>query len=205
LAELTALFPGIEKIRVDLPVRQLTGQSGSLPLRELTVLSAVCRYVKPRRVFEIGTFRGKSTLALAMHSPADCEVFTLDLPSPDVATQYPVEIGDIARQSYRIGEDYRGEFEHKVWQLLGDSAVFDFSPYRRSMNLVFVDGNHENLNVVSDTARSFELLTPRGVIIWDDYNPVWGPGVMRALEEKTEFPIFQIAGTRFAVFSPAFS
>ncbi|MEM4725269.1 MAG: hypothetical protein QXP01_09675, partial [Candidatus Hadarchaeum sp.] len=51
---------------------------GNMPIQELIVLCKLARQIKPRVIFEIGTFLGETTLQLAANTNAT--VFTLDLP-----------------------------------------------------------------------------------------------------------------------------
>lgn len=199
--DVTELFPGIEAHIVRLPVSQLPREGGFLPLQELLTLAAICRHMNPQTVFEIGTYRGGSTLILAMHAAANATLYTLDLPAPDTATQYPLDIGAIAGKPFVVGERYRGtELEKCIHQLYGDSAAFDFTSYYGAVDLVFIDGNHNYENVKLDSAHAFKMLRPNGVIIWDDYHVSYGPGVIRALHDITDKHLFQISGTRFAVY-----
>lgn len=199
--DLAEIFPGIEQITVSLPVTQIERQSGMLPLRELLTLSAICQYIKPQRVFEIGTFKGASTLMIAMSTPPETKISTLDLPEPSEATKYPLDIGDITGKHYQIGEFYKAsEFSMKVEQLYGDSGLFDFQPFYNTEDLIFIDGSHSYENVKADTENAYKMLRSGGVILWDDYHPEWGPGVIRALQEIKDKSLFQIKGTRFVVY-----
>jgi methyltransferase family protein len=198
---LTELFSGMERTTVKLPVPHLQRGAGMLPLMELLMLAAICEHVRPRKVFEIGTYRGASTLIMAMHTAASTEIFTLDLPSSATRTMFRVENGDITGIPFDLGEFYRESgFEGKIHQLYGDSAVFDFEPFYGQVDLVFVDGNHNYENVKHDSKNAFSILRHNGVIIWDDYHPGFGPGVMRALHELKGKALYQITGTRFAVY-----
>ncbi len=53
---------------------------GSLPLEELTALAIIVSCLQPRRVVEIGTSEGRTTLNLALNAPPDAEIITVDLP-----------------------------------------------------------------------------------------------------------------------------
>ena len=53
---------------------------GNVTLLELLVLSRLVRERQPQSLFEIGTFDGRTTLALAMNADTDAIVYTLDLP-----------------------------------------------------------------------------------------------------------------------------
>ena len=65
--------------------------------------------------------------------------------------------------------------------MLGDSAAFDYSPYRNNCSLIFVDGSHAYNYGLSDTRAALEMVEPGGVIVWLDYG-IW-KGVTEALEE----------------------
>jgi predicted O-methyltransferase YrrM len=71
----------------------------------------------------------------------------------------------------------------KITQLYGDSATFDFSNYRKQVDLIFIDGSHSYEYVLSDSKRALEILNSQGVIFWHDYGAEWWPGVTQALNE----------------------
>ena len=199
---LKELFPGIETVAFTLPCSQVLGEPGQLPMAESAVLASVCQHLRPERIFEIGTYRGASALNMAMNTPPQTEILTLDLdPAARVETKYRLEMGDIGGVPFALGECYRGTaFEPRIRQLYGDSALFDFRPFYASADLVFVDGNHGYENVKSDSENAFRVVRPGGVVLWDDYHLEWGPAVMRYLNEIGNAKrIFQIAGTRLAI------
>jgi predicted O-methyltransferase YrrM len=202
-AEIQRLFPGIETVPAIVHCAHIIAVPGQLPLTESVVLASICKYLKPRRIFEIGTYRGASTLTMAMNTPADTEILTLDLdPAQRGAAKYGLEMGDITGMPFTVGCLYRGtDSEAKIRQLYGDSALFDFAPFYRTADLVFIDGNHAYENVKSDSNNAFRIVRKGGVVIWDDYHPECGPGVMRYLS-KLNNPkgVFQIVGTRFALY-----
>ena len=73
------LFPGIDSLAVNIPLNAVSGEDEwALPPRELAVLGAICIYSRPQRVFEIGTYKGASTSAIALDTPETTEVFTID-------------------------------------------------------------------------------------------------------------------------------
>ncbi|HEX7549481.1 MAG TPA: class I SAM-dependent methyltransferase [Candidatus Methylomirabilis sp.] len=199
--ELAKLFPGILDCRVEIPARQIRREGGMLPLAELLTLAAVCQWLRPRLALEIGTFKGASTLVMAMNMPPEANICTLDLPPGASQLTYALDIGSIAGQPYVVGEHFQcTPFADRIQQLYGDSAVWDFTPLQGRVDLVFVDGNHAYENVLADSRNAFRCLRPGGVILWDDYHPTYGPGVMRALAEVSEGAIHCVQGTRFAVY-----
>src|SRR5690349_4608970 len=78
-SDVRQLFPGIETVSAKIPFEQLVGGPGQLPLAESVTLGLLCAHLRPPRIFEIGTFKGLSTLTMAMNTPEDTEIFTLDL------------------------------------------------------------------------------------------------------------------------------
>jgi predicted O-methyltransferase YrrM len=194
------VFPGIETREVCL---QHHFEDKALPYGEAYVLAAISAHLRPRAVFEIGTFTGGATLLMARHAGMECEVYTLDMPPDDKSLQLPgVDADPPEENDARIGERFRGtEYARQISQLYGDSATFDFVPYHGKMDLVFVDGSHSYSYVVSDTRKALEMLSPRGTIIWDDCGTVH-PGVAEALDKfGARLAILRIANTRFAVYT----
>jgi len=202
---LAELFPGIENQLVCI-IPKAYPDEGGFTLYELILLCAICRHINPQKIFEFGTFKGNTTLHLALNSPDTCEIFTLDLP-PDVKefTRYPVQIGPITDVLFTVGELYRGStVESKIRQLYGDSASFDYSEFYSSIDLVLIDGNHYYQNVKSDSENAYRMLTSRGVIIWHDYTKLpEHVGVLKYLTELSKtMQLFKIRGTSFVIALP---
>jgi hypothetical protein len=187
---LIELFPGIEPVNVTVPVTEINRpQDMVVPLAELLTLGAVCRHLRPRRIFEIGTYTGSSTLVMAMNTPDATELITLDSDTSEI-----------------VGSAYRSApHASKIRQLHGDSRVYDYAPYLSDIDLILVDANHTYEFVEADTDTAFRLLRPGGVIVWDDYRWLdihWEcRGVTFYLNElQRSRPIFHITGTRFAIY-----
>jgi len=156
-------------------------RDGNVSLVELLVLARLVRERRPRHVFEIGTFDGRTTLTLATNARDDAVVYTLDLP-PEQPTDLALERSERAFVDKPMsGARFQGtEAETKIVQLYGDSATFDFTLFRAE--LVFVDGSHSYEYVMSDSLRALTLVGGRaGAIVWHDYGE-W-PGVTRALDQ----------------------
>jgi predicted O-methyltransferase YrrM len=195
---ITDIFPGIERTSVQLNLAHVPDRPEMvMPLAETLIIGAICQWLQPRRAFEIGTYRGATALAIVMNSPDDAAVFTLDLPPRRKDDgQVDDEIGSAYRRTAAGG---------RITQLYGDSTTFDFGPYEQRMDLVLVDGNHDERFVSVDSANALRMLKPSGVILWDDY--LWDrkypecAGVTRALDRLSdEHDIANIAGTRLAVY-----
>jgi predicted O-methyltransferase YrrM len=191
--ELEDLFPGAGAVQIAFPAIEIQrARSMVLPLGELLTIAAICRQRRPRRIFEIGTFTGATSLLIAMNIGADDQLFTLDLPPTDTL-------------GYTAGAVFAATpYARKITQLYGDSTQFDFSPWYGTIDLVFIDGNHTYPFVKADSEAAFRLLAPGGVIVWDDY--VWLPeftecaGVSAYVHELSRRkPCFQLPGMRLAV------
>lgn len=186
---LSELVP--EDATVFLPRMDLA--TGNVSPFELTVLALVARGRRPRRIFEIGTFDGRSTCTLAANAPEDARLFTLDLPEEMAdATRYPIGDGERAMVcKSESGARFKGTvFARRIHQLHGDSGTFDFSPYRGTMDLVFVDGSHEYEYVRNDSLNALSMAAPGGIILWHDFGGCWAGATKALLELNRTHPGF---------------
>jgi hypothetical protein len=160
---------------------------GNISVLELMIIASLVRTLRPKRLFEIGTFDGRTTLNLAANSLPESIVFTLDLPRESRnSTVLPLSPGDLKCFAERATAcRFAGtEYEKRIVRLWGDSASFDFSPFLASTDLVFVDGSHSYEYVLKDSGTALTLLhNHRGLILWHDYGQSFWPGVTRALNE----------------------
>ena len=189
--ELKAIIPGIDAaglVRDDAPVelRGLHWTDGNVSAEELILIAKLARRYKPNRLFEIGTFDGRTTLNLACNSSPDAMVYTLDLPDKNRSVKKPATLnGDMSFvNKVAIGSRFHGtDCENRITQLYGDSATFDFSPYENKMDLVFIDGAHTYEYILNDSEKALRLLRDgHGIILWHDYKWVWDD-VRRALNK----------------------
>jgi SAM-dependent methyltransferase len=178
------LADGVDSINL----RHVQPRDGNVSLLELTIVCALVRSAAAARIFEIGTFDGRTTANLAANVAEGGHVYTLDLP-PGEVNRTAMRIEPVERkyvQKQGVAHRPLGELESRVTRLFGDSAVFDASPYAGSMDLVFVDGSHAYDYVLSDTRLAMRLIRPGGTIIWHDYASPYWPGVLRGLNELYE-------------------
>lgn len=195
---LSELVPGDIAVQVLEP----DGVSGNITAAEIIAITQLIRYYKPRRLFEIGTFNGRTTLNMAANCAEDAEIYTIDLPKDMIDdTKFPIASGergfvDKKTSGSRFSDT---EWEKQITQLYGDSAAFDFSLYFNAMDFVFLDGSHQYKYVLNDSKMALKLIgSNNGIILWHDYG-VW-KGVTKALEElythNSEFKnIKRIKGT----------
>ncbi len=159
--------------------------NGNTSLLESVVINKLVKQGRARRVFEIGTFDGKTTLAMAANSGDGSRVFTLDLPASGLgSTKFAVCDNDKQYiDKTQSGASFtQTKYRQKITQLFGDSATFDFSAYHGTMDLVFIDGSHAHDYVVNDSETALKLLGPAGgTVLWHDYDS-WD-GVTDALND----------------------
>lgn len=179
---------------------------GGLTLEELAIVIGVCKKIGNCRIFELGSFRGRTTVNIA-YNCKECKITTFDLPL-DVLDDAQLQHKLLHKDKEVAGHDERGfffkkyqEFEGRVTHLYGDSAAFDFSPYFNSYNVVFIDASHKYENVLIDSETAFKLLKNKtGIVLWHDYS-VDNMGVVKAvheIKEKYNLPIHHIKRTKLA-------
>jgi len=173
-----------------LELREVNGGDGNVTISELAIVTAIVRQRRAQAVFEIGTFDGRTTLNIAANAPPDAVVYTLDLPREGLTSaglrldEHDAKYIDKPASGARFNTARASDVAHKIHQLWGDSATFDFSPYQDAMDLVFVDGSHAYEYILSDSKNAAKLLRHQaGTILWHDYGTPWWPGVTQALDE----------------------
>lgn len=167
----------------------------------LAFLVEVARFVGARRLFEIGTYNGATAWCLARNLPT-AEVHTLDLPPEESpALGYGVSDAGNRRRFEHLAYETLPLGDSRVVQHWGDSATFDFAPWRGTVDLVYVDGAHSHDYVRADSTTALDLVSDSGVVVWDDY---WRriDGV-KAILDDLPVPLFRVPGTRLVVhFAP---
>jgi len=136
-------------------------------------------------VIEIGSWRGRSSVALAAAKNLVCI---------DTFVDQPQEEG--------TGADILADFltaidtdaDH-VTPIRGDVSDADFveainREYGGEADFVFIDASHDEASVKRDIKTALKLVKPGGIICGHDYSPAW-PGVVTAVTEL--FPGFRRA------------
>jgi hypothetical protein len=202
--QLEQILDGIEATQIVLS--SSSERYGGVSLCELFVICVVAKHIKARRIFEIGTFEGNTTLNLALNTDPEAVIFTVDLPSALITKQSDLEIVNQYSKGAVVGRRFKGEpVETKIKQLWGDSLVFDFGPFLNNMDLVFIDGDHTYKYVQSDTRNALRMLSRknpgRACIIWHDCD--YYSDVEKVLEEELQGRYHRIAQTRMAIYISA--
>lgn len=168
----------------------------NLSWSELVILSQMVVSLKPLCIFEIGTFNGRTTLHLALNSPASATVITVDLGEGgfdfggDTSYFKPTKVGSCFHNN--------AVAERKITQVIGDSHTLDFSRWKNSVDFIFIDGDHSYNGVLKDSELAFSLIRRGGVILWHDYLMI--NDVTNAITHLSKkYPLCRVAGTSLVI------
>ena len=176
------VFGDMTRVRVPLSViHQKTQHMNHV---DMVYVCAIPKLRDAKKIFEIGTYRGQTTCGFA-DVCEDAEIYTLNLP-PEQDGRYGEYIGSFIKASPN---------KQRIHQVFSDSRNFDTKPYQKTMDFVFVDGDHSYEYVKNDTEKAFELLAPNGAIAWHDFAGK-SEGVVRFLRELAfDKPLMRIRNT----------
>jgi len=168
LQEISVLdWPEAQKIKIA-PYAFLSGSS--LPT-DFALLQLLCRRFQVENYFEIGTWRGESVANVA---PFVKQAYTLNLPDESLRHMGQTE-------AYIASHRFFSEHLSNVTHLFGDSATFDWQPYVRKMDLIFIDGDHSTEAVERDTRNTLRLQkNQESIIVWHD------------AKSDTEYPRYEV-------------
>jgi predicted O-methyltransferase YrrM len=177
--------------------------AGGTRLDELATLASVTAVLRPARVFEIGTFMGRTTSVFVMNAGGG-DVITMDLPvdapaAVAAAAYIDTDVTLIAERRVASVLHDLG-LQHRYRQLYADSMQFDPAPYSNSVELGFIDGAHAREYVENDTRKMAVMMAERGLVFWHDYG---GRGRFRDLTEYLEglgrrIPVYRVQNTSLA-------
>jgi len=152
---------------------------------DLVAMCMLCQIIRPKLIFEIGTFHGSGALHWASNAP-DAEVYTLDLPQKCLPALSTTQVDKLYIRQQRNGKrllfDQKREAS-RIHCLYGDSAQFDYTAFLGRVDLFFIDGAHSYEYVRSDTLHALACCHPGSVIAWHDYGRVGFNGVSHWLRE----------------------
>ncbi|HDL5374719.1 TPA: class I SAM-dependent methyltransferase, partial [Mannheimia haemolytica] len=144
-------------------------------------LASIFEYVKPRRILEIGSFEGRSSVFFieeALKYQSQVEIHCIDSWEGGAEHQGVWDMGEIeqrfihnvtlAQQKFQnvVLYKHRGYSHQKMIELLANGYInyFDY---------IYIDGSHEAPDVLFDALLAHRLVRKGGVISFDDY--LWSP------------------------------
>ena len=127
------------------------------PTEQVHFITFLLQCFKPKKLLEIGTFTGYTTLAMALATAETSEIVTCDINAifPDIGRDIWVSAGVAEKILLRLGLALQ-----TLQQLREEGRVFDF---------IYIDADKENY--VAYFELSLEMLTGQGVILVD--NVLW--------------------------------
>jgi predicted O-methyltransferase YrrM len=197
----------IDDVRLPGPATDL-GEVGSQTAYH--ALGAVAKAVRPSTILEFGTYLGVSALAMALNVPPSCRIYTLDLPENAEPATVPdlnaLDKQHIRQSRRRVGEAFLDtKYAAQIIQLREDSMVFRAEKHVQAVDFAYVDGGHSYPVIIKDTENALRVLSPTGVIVWDDYFHLY-PDVVRFLDEfSRRHTLYSIAGTNYVVHSQSWA
>jgi predicted O-methyltransferase YrrM len=202
---LNKVFPA-ELERGAIRLENFLGHWGNVSIEELCKICLIVKWLRPKRILELGTYNGMTTLQMALNAPPDCVTYTLDLP-PAQATTVPLgRIDELVSKQFRhrfntrTGSYFEGR-DVTIEQLWGDTATFDYSVLGGPVDLIFIDAAHDYENKRRDCENAFQLLAGGGVVLWHNYADVCCPEVTKCLTEVAATRrIYQLRNTNLAVY-----
>lgn len=202
--EITDLME-LYRYKNDKSIEIKTDYSGGIsPVNDYYFLSLIAKALNTKRYFEIGTWVGLSAYNIAKNIGRTAEIYSLDIPPehPEIALfGIPKEIFGCYSKDLK-----------NVHFLKSDSKKFDFTPYKKQFDMVFVDGNHTYDYVKNDTKIALELIKgENSVIAWHDYilggelNKKVLAGILDALPENSHKHIYSLYQSNLAVYSKKYN
>ena len=176
---------------------------------------------KPKTFLEVGVFHGVTArnvceLLFSIHGN-DFKYIGLDLFQesdenkdeviPNTKFKNPLKniyFNYIKKQnpySIEAVEDLLKKFKNNVSLIKGNSNIILEKIDMSKIEYVFLDGGHDYSTVINDLSSCSEVIQNNGVILCDDYDLSYAPGVKRAIDEFTyqnNFKCEIICNNRFA-------
>ena len=176
---------------------------------------------KPKTFLEVGVFHGVTArnvceLLFSIHGN-DFKYIGLDLFQesdenkdeviPNTKFKNPLKniyFNYIKKQnpySIEAVEDLLKKFKNNVSLIKGNSNIILEKIDMSKIEYVFLDGGHDYSTVMNDLSSCSEVIQNNGVILCDDYDLSYAPGVKRAIDEFTyqnNFKCEIICNNRFA-------
>jgi predicted O-methyltransferase YrrM len=187
----TALWPEFETAEVTVGI--LPKGDWSAPTNDTLVLMKLAAAARPRRILELGSYRGYSGKAMLENAPADATLTAVDIDP-------------------QHGEAYRDTaLADRVDRRVGPIGLEIFTPDEiGSFDLVFVDADHSRAAASHDTEIALRMVSEHGTVLWHDYAN-WGYftgdcGVPEVLNDlATRLPVGHLIGSNIAIHRPSWA
>lgn len=178
--------------------------NGISPVNDYYFLCRIAKALNTKKYFEIGTWVGLSARNISETLGDDSSIYSLDIPF-----DHPeIRIFNIPTENF----GYYSRGRSNVNFLKSDSKVFDFSPFEKSIDLIFIDGNHAADYVESDTENALLMLkNDNSIIAWHDYmilgdvNNEVLCGILQGIPKEEHKHLIHLKQSNMALFSRSFN
>jgi predicted O-methyltransferase YrrM len=165
-------FSGINSLVIDL---------------EALALYRLCMMVSPgKRVLEIGSYRGGSTVAIGHAAiQKNIEIFCIDKwaeyhEQSDFINMDKAQLDDVKILNEFIHNT--SFIKERLSMMRGEATRFSQLMGKNLFSMVFVDGAHDYFSVVDDIISALKVLEPGGILCGHDYHSA-GVELKRAVHE----------------------
>jgi predicted O-methyltransferase YrrM len=170
--------------------------AGWMTPEELTWLAQQAR--KHSRIAEIGSWQGRSTVALAQHTSG--RVLAIDTWEGSEEIKHLLE-GHSKDWLYETFlANTKGLTNIETMRMPSLQAAGELACSLDTFDMVFIDASHDYENVRADIEAWRPLVEPGGLLAGHDYAPEW-PGVMKAVNER--FPSISKARALSQQYAPS--
>lgn len=172
---------------------------GGMAFDEMVILARSARVLKPKTIFELGSYNGLSTAVFILNSDPDARIITLDLPQGWAGSPVLSSDEELVASRQLVSVPHALGLT-RASQILCDSMQFDPEPYADSVDLGLIDAAHDVVHVENDTIKMARMMSRDGTVFWHDYG---GKGRLKPLAKYLEelarhCPIYRIRGTTLA-------
>lgn len=166
-------IPDAEKNRANGLIEDaIINTNGMMHQRDFESLAAGLLHYRPKKIFEIGTYKGVTTNFICNLLP-DVRIVTIAYVRPKIKW-LGKNYNNSSLSKKHVGSYIERENQEKITQLIGDSHAIvpeSFIEEHGSFDWIFIDGDHTAEGVAQDTLLARELLDKDGTICWHDANP----------------------------------
>ncbi|MBE9225624.1 class I SAM-dependent methyltransferase [Phormidium sp. LEGE 05292] len=132
------------------------------------------------KVVELGSYKGRSSVAIASVLPADSILYCVDhFQGSEEHKQSNFDVSNLLAAFTKNIEQFGVKDKIYTLSMTTTEAAAKFDP--ESLDLVFVDAAHDYDSVKADLLNWYPKIKPGGFLLCDDYEVGW-PGVMRAVK-----------------------
>ena len=155
------------------PENKIVGMTSEYESWIISTLSKISK-----NIFEFGTCSGKNTYLMALNSSEDSKIFSITLKPGHTdgifkdTSDNNISYRNILSESIYDKFLFSGsEVEKKIKVIFANSMNLDQKKYLNKFDLIFIDGGHTYSIVKNDSEKAFEMINPKGIILWHDYVP----------------------------------